>query len=125
MDTDAAYLVTSMQALAHEIGMEGLFLLRGQGVFFGAIIVWGLFVAVCLMKTHAFPSLDESVRAAFVTLTLLTSVLAACALLLTSPPAIDELSLGTLRWVGFVALITGFSYALPQLHKLFFQPRNR
>ena len=84
-----------------------------------ALVVWAGFVLFKLRRDKAIPSLEDCLRVALTTVTLLTGVVAVLGLLLPTPPAPPEMNDGLLRAMGLTASVSLFSYTGKILHEIF------
>lgn len=108
-----------LQALLDRWGRASLPYLSLQMCALAALGMFGLFVALKLLRDRSFPSTEDCLRVALTTVTLLTSVVAVCGLLLPTPPAPPELDQNVLRAVGLTVAVALFSYAAKILSQVF------
>ncbi|HET9225947.1 MAG TPA: hypothetical protein VFR31_04730 [Thermoanaerobaculia bacterium] len=84
-----------------------------------ALLVWAAFVLFKFRRDQAFPSLEDCLRVALTTVTLLTGLIAVMGLLLPTPPAPPEMNDGVLRAMGLTSSVSLFSYTGKILHEVF------
>jgi hypothetical protein len=71
-------------------------------------------------RDKAVPPIEDCLRVALTTVTMLTGLIAVLGLLLPTPPAPpDVMSESTLRAMGLVVAVALFSYTAKTLHQLF------
>lgn len=95
-----------------------------QMCFLVALATFAAFFAVKVSRDRCLPSIDDCLRVALTTATLLTAVVAVLGLLLPTPPAPPEMNEGVLRSVGLSSGIALSGYALKTLTQAFSSPRS-
>jgi hypothetical protein len=90
-----------------------------QMCFLAALGMFALFSALKFARDGALPSIDDCLRVALTTVTLLTAIVAVLGLLLPTPPAPPEMNEGILRSVGLTSGIALSTYALKTLAQAF------
>jgi hypothetical protein len=90
-----------------------------QMCFLAALGMFAVFSALKILRDKSFPSVDDCLRVALTTVTLLTALVAVLGLLLPTPPAPPEMNEGVLRSVGLTSGIALSMYALKTLAQAF------
>ncbi|HKI03037.1 MAG TPA: hypothetical protein VKK31_13765 [Thermoanaerobaculia bacterium] len=90
-----------------------------QMCFLAALGMFAVFFTLKVVRDKALPSVDDSLRVALTTVTLLTAMVAVLGLLLPTPPAPPEMNEGVLRSVGLTAGIALSTYALKTFAQAF------
>jgi hypothetical protein len=90
-----------------------------QTCFLAALAMFAIFFVLKVMRDRALPSIDDCLRVAFTTVTLLTAMVAVLGLLLPTPPAPPEMNEGILRSVGLTSGVALSIYALKTLAEAF------
>jgi hypothetical protein len=90
-----------------------------QMCFLAALGMFAAFFTLKVVRDKALPSVDDSLRVALTTVTLLTAIVAVLGLLLPTPPAPPEMNEGVLRSVGLTAGIALSTYALKTFAQVF------
>lgn len=90
-----------------------------QMCFLAALAVFTVFCTLKVVRDKAYPSIDDCLRVALTTVTLLTAMVAVLGLLLPTPPAPPEMNEGVLRSVGLTSGIALSTYALKTFAQTF------
>ena len=90
-----------------------------QMCFLAALGMFGVFFGLKITRDKALPSIDDCLRVALTTVTLLTAMVAVLGLLLPTPPAPPEMNEGVLRSVGLTSGIALSTYALKTFAQTF------
>jgi hypothetical protein len=111
--------LTPLEAFLDQFSRACLPFVTAQTCALFAFVVFIAFCGIKYRRTGTFPSVDDCLRVALTTVTLLTGVIAVLGLLLPTPPAPPELSEAVLRAMGLTGAVALFSYAGKTLHQVF------
>lgn len=108
-----------LEAVLDAVGRSALPFITPQTCALAALLIFVGFGWVKLRRDQEMPSMDDCMRVALSTVTLLTAVVATLGLLLPTPPAPPEMNAGVVRGIGLASAVALSSYAVKSLIQLF------
>jgi len=101
------------------VGRATLPFITPQTCALAALFIFILFSWLKYRQDKEIPSVDDCMRVALSTVTLLTAVVSTLGLLLPTPPAPPEMNPGVVRSLGLASAVALSSYAGKSLLQLF------
>jgi len=108
-----------LEAFLDEVGRAALPFITPQTCALAALLIFFGFCWIKFQQDKELPSVDDCMRVALSTVTLLTAVVATLGLLLPTPPAPPEMNPGVVRGIGMASAVALSSYAGKSLIQLF------
>ncbi|HSG39268.1 MAG TPA: hypothetical protein VLE27_06490 [Thermoanaerobaculia bacterium] len=108
-----------LETFLDSVGRATLPFITPQTCALAALMIFVGFCWIKLRQDQELPSVDDCLRVALSTVTLLTAVVSTLGLLLPTPPAPPEMNPGVVRGLGLASAVALSSYAGKSLLQLF------